>query len=403
MKLKIGCYITLMITIALGTLQIGPGKAVANPVKKAVTGVPRFEFDPSWPKQDGHFGDKGNWIFGALGGITVDPSNDHVWVIQRPRTLINDETLAAQNPPVSDCCVPAPTVMEFDSAGNYIQGWGGPGPGYEWPESEHGIKIDYRGNVWITGEGKKDNQVLKFTKDGKFLLQIGHAGKSTGSSDTENLNVATNTFVYPKTNEVFVSDGYMNRRVIVFDGDTGAYKRMWGAYGNKPDDTVPRLRRFPFTEGLTPQVLLADPPPQQFNLPHAILISNDGLVYVGDRSNNRVQVFKPDGTYVKEAFVARNMLGPVGTVVDLGFSADSRQQFLYVMSGDEHIRILNRDTLQVKGEFGRLGHLPGQFYHTHAIAVDSKGNIYTAEAATTGRRIEKFVLKGFSSAPNAGH
>ena len=400
MKFKIGGGIVLIIVVALGTLQIGSGKAAVAPAKKAATGVPRFEIDPIWPKQDGHFGDNGNWIFGAIGGIAVDPSNDHVWLIQRPLTLLADETLAAQKPPVSDCCTSAPVVMEFDAAGNFIQGWGGPGAGYDWPEREHGIRIDYRGNVWIAGSEKNDNQVLKFTKSGKFLLQIGHPGKSTGSNDTENLNEPTQVYVYPKTNEAFVSDGYVNRRVIVFDADTGMYKRMWGAYGNKPDDTVPRVHRFPFTrpEDLPLQSLLEGPPPQQFNLVHAILISNNDLVYVADRSNNRIQVFNPDGTFVKEGFVARNSLGPTGTVIDMAFSPDSRQQFLYVISGDEHIRILNRDTLQVIGQFGRLGHFPGQLYHLHAFAVDSKGNIYAGE--NTGKRVQKFLFRGFSSTSN---
>lgn len=136
--------------------------------------------------------------------------------------------------------------MEFDPEGNFIEGWGGPGTGYDWPENEHGITIDYKGNVWIGGNGKKENQFLKFTKTGKFLLQIGHPGQSTGSNDTSNFNEPTKAFVYQKTNEVFISDGYVNRRVIVFDADTGAFKRLWGAYGNKPDDSVARVRRPPF-------------------------------------------------------------------------------------------------------------------------------------------------------------
>src|ERR1700730_1173757 len=217
-----------------------------------------------------------------------------------------------------------------EEAGNVIQGWGGPGPGYEWPETEHGIHVDYKGNVWISANGAKDNQILKFTNDGKFLMQIGHSGKSKGSLDTENLNKPSGIYVYQRTNEVFVSDGYINRRVIVFDADTGAFKRLWGAYGNKPDDSVPRT---PPYEG---------PAPQQFNNVNGILISNDDLVYVADRHNNRIQVFKPDGTFVKEAFVAREVRTPSGTTKDLAFSPDSRQQFLYVACGDEHIRILNR-------------------------------------------------------------
>ena len=229
-------------------------------------------------------------------------------------------------------------------------------------------------------------------------MQIGHPGKSTGSSDTENLNEPTTVYVYPKTNEAFISDGYVNRRVIVFDADTGAFKRLWGAYGNKPDDSVPRLRRFPFDrpESLPLVSLLGENAPQQFNLVHAVVISNDDLVYVADRSNNRIQVFKPDGEFVKEAFVAREVLTPVaGTVGSLAFSPDSKQQFLYVTGGDDHLRILDRGTLQVVRIFGRLGHYPGQFFHLHVIAVDSKGNIYTGE--NTGKRVEKFIFKGFSS------
>jgi hypothetical protein len=387
-----------MIVVTLCELNLQSAGADAAQIKKTTsTKIPKFEFDPTWPKLTGHFGEKGNWIFGALGGIAVDQKNDHVWILQRPKTLSAPETLAATKPPIDECCISAPTVMEFDAQGNFLQGWGGPGPGYDWPEIEHGIRIDYKGNVWIGGSGKNDNQLLKFTQSGKFLLQIGHPGKSAGSIDTENMNVPASTFVYPKTNEVFVADGYVNRRVVVFDADTGAFKRMWGAYGKKPDDSVPRIKRFPVTEGLPLDTVIKDPPPQQFNLPHALVISNDGLVYVADRTNNRVQIFKTDGTFVTEVFIARQFLGPVGTAVDLALSPDPGQRYLYVMSGDEHLRILDRKSLKVIGRFGRLGHFPGQFWHTHAITVDSKNNIYTAEAGTEGRRVQKFLFKGYST------
>ncbi len=395
MKWKFAGGIALTVLAALG-FQLGHGRANAAPAKKTMK-VPKFEYDATWPKQEGHFGEHGDWIFGALGGIAVDASNDHVWLVQRPATLDAAETLAAKKPPLDERCKPAPTVMEFDPSGSFVQGWGGPGQGYEWPETEHGIKIDYQGNVWLGGSGKKDNQLLKFTKAGKFVLQIGHSGHTTGNNDRENMNTPSCTFVYPKTNELFVSDGYINRRVVVFDPETGKFKRMWGAYGRPPDDSVPRILRFPLTEGLPVDTVMKDPPPQQFNLPHAIRVSNDGLVYVGDRTNNRVQIFNIDGTFVREVFINRNFLGPVGTAVDLDFSPDKAQQYLYVMSGDEHLRILNRETMQVLGEFGHLGHFPGQFFHTHAIAVDTKGNIYTAEAGTLGRRVEKFVLKGYTT------
>ena len=219
---------------------------------------------PKMPKQ---------WILGQVSGLDVD-ARDHVWIIQRPWSLNDDEK--AKNPE-AECCTAAPPVMEFDAAGNYLQGWGGEAPEYEWPKDEHAIHVDYKGNVWISSAGgprlreRTENQILKFTQAGKFLLQVGHRGKSKGSLDTANFNNAADIYVYPKTNEVFVADGYVNRRVIVLDADTGAFKRMWGAYGNAPDDAAPNR--------------LADegPGPQQFNLVHGVRVSNDGLVYVADR------------------------------------------------------------------------------------------------------------------------
>jgi hypothetical protein len=204
----------------------------------AAGAVPKFDFDPYWPKPLPH-----QWMLGAIGGTFVD-SHDHIWVANRPRSLDNNDKYAALDPPQADCCFPAPAILEFDAAGNLIQAWGGPAPGYEWPDTEHGIFVDYKDNVWISGNGDKDTNILKFTKSGKFLLQIGHHGKSGGSNDTENLNRPAGIAVYAKTNEVFVADGYGNRRVIVYDADTGAYKRHWGAYGKKPDDTASNARTF---------------------------------------------------------------------------------------------------------------------------------------------------------------
>lgn len=395
MRRKMWSGVILVIVVALAVGQTIIRKAAASP--KPATGVPRYELDDSWPKLEGNFGPKGTWTTGSVEGITVDPTNNHLWMVQSSHTLDNTETYAAQKPPVAECCIPAPPVLEFDAEGNFIQGWGGPGEGYEWPEVEHGISIDYKGNVWIGGYGKKDDQFLKFTKTGKFLLQIGHTGKSTGSLDTENLNEPTSAFVYPKTNEVFISDGYVNRRIIVFDADTGAFKRLWGAYGNKPDDSYPHIHRFPFVrpEDLPISSLFEGPAPQQFNLVHKVLISNDDLVYVADRSNNRIQVFRPDGTFVKEAFVERQLGTPTGSVKDIAFSTDNRQQFIFATSGDERVRILNRETLQVLGMFGRPGHFRGQFYHAHVLTSDLKGNIYIGE----GKRAQKFEIKGYSTLP----
>ena len=364
-RYAVGC-----VALGMALTVVGQPPVVAQ---KPASGLPVFEVDASWPKFDG------NWIFGSIGGVFVDRTNDHVWVLNRPRTVQPDEAYAAQNPPVADCCVPPPFVMEFDQSGKLLKSWGGPGPGYDWPANEHGLSIDAKGNFWIASNGNGDAHILKFNKEGKFLLQIGHPGKSAGSNDTENFASPTKATYYAKTNEVFISDGYINRRVAVFDADTGQYKRHWGAYGKRPDDTMKLLR------------LTAGPLPEQFNLPHDVQISNDDLVYVADRSNNRVQVFRPDGTYVKEAFLTREVQTPTGTAVTMAFSPDAEQRFLYVTGGDQKVRILDRQSLQVLGTFGRLGHYAGQFHHITDITVDSKGNIYTGE--NTGRRVQKFVRK----------
>ena len=337
-------------------------------------GVPVFQVDPHWPKPLPN-----SWTFGEFSGVTVD-SHDHVWINQRPKTLAEDEKYLVANPPIGDCCRPAPSIMEFDQDGNVVQAWGGPGTGYDWPENEHGIHVDDRDNVWIGGNGMKDTHVLKFTKTGKFVLQIGTMGKSAGSNDTDNLNRPTKFQVNSKTNEVFISDGYGNRRVIVFDAQTGRYKRHWGAYGNKPDDAAPRTRA---AEG---------PGPQQFNLVHGLRLSKDDMVYVADRVNNRIQAFRTDGTFVREAFLARPSLG-FGTAYDVELSADPQQRFVYVPDGtNNHIWILDRGTLKIVGNFGRQGRYAGQFHHSHSIAVDSKGNIYVAE--TQGKRVQRFLFKG---------
>jgi hypothetical protein len=374
MKPRILAFTALVVALIISTpLQQARG---------AQPSVPHFEPDPYWPKPLPN-----NWMLGQVSGIYVD-SHDHIWVTSRPRTLDNNDKYAALNPPEADCCIPAPPIIEFDQAGNLIQGWGGPGAGYEWPDNEHGIFIDYKENVWVGGNSDKDTNILKFTKTGKFLLQIGHHGKSGGSNDTENLKRPAGICVYPKTNEVFVADGYGNRRVIVFDADTGAYKRHWGAYGNKPDDSVPRTRVY---EG---------PGPQQFNTVHGIRISNDDLVYVGDRVNNRIQVFRPDGTFVKEGYIERKTSTPEGTAFDIAFSPDKQQRFFYVPDGsNKKVQILNRDTLEVVGFFGgHGGHGTGQFFHIHSIATDSKGNIYLGESF--GMRALRWNYKGMSPAPS---
>jgi DNA-binding beta-propeller fold protein YncE len=351
---------------------------VAKSVEAAGGSIPKFEADPYWPKPLPN-----NWILGEVSGVSVD-SRDHVWIIHRPRTTSEHDRYAADGK--GDCCVPAPAVIEFDPAGNVVQAWGGPGQGYEWPDNEHGVFVDAKDNVWVGGNGDKgDAQILKFTRAGKFLMQIGRHGQSKGSNDTANLGRPAGIVVWAPTNEVFVADGYGNRRVIVYDGETGAYKRHWGAYGNKPDDAAPRTR---FFEG---------PGAPQFNLVHGIRISNDGLVYVGDRVNNRVQVFKLDGTFVKEGYIERKTSGSEGTAFDVAFSPDKQQRFFYVPDGtNKKIQIVDRQTLEILGFVGgHGGHGALDFYHIHSIATDSKGNIYMGEV-NAGRRALRYAYKGMS-------
>jgi DNA-binding beta-propeller fold protein YncE len=347
---------------------------------KSATQVPSFQVDPLWPKPLPN-----HWLIGSTIGVSVD-AQDHVWIVHRPDTLVPNETGLSNDPPTASCCRKAPPVLEFDQAGNLIGHWGGPGAGYEWPQSNHGITVDYKGNVWIGGNGAKDAQVLKFTQAGKFLLQIGHVDKSKGSSDTENLSKAAKIYVDPGANEAYIADGYGNHRVIVFDADTGKYKRMWGAYGNKPEDT--NFGRY------NPDA----PPLQQFRNPvHCSEISKDGLVYVCDRTNDRIQVFRKDGTFVKEGFVSKTTLAS-GSVWDIAFSRDPQQKYIYLADGsDEKVFILLRDTLDVVSSFGDGGRWPGTFFGVHSIATDSKGNIYTTETYE-GKRVQRFLYKGLAAA-----
>ena len=397
---------TLMIGLVLAGILVGwliprasppafgqAGSAEAPHIGEG--GLPQFEKDPGWPKVPARY----RMGFGSA--VAID-QQDHVWILSRPRTLENPRSTASDLK-----SVPAPPVMEFDNAGNFIQGWGGEsGPGYQWPSNEHGITVDSKGFVWVLGnaDGKRgnpanlpnDNQVLKFTKNGKFVLAIGKSGQ-TGSNATEVLRGASGLRVYPKTNELFVSDGYGNSRIMVYDADTGTFKRMWGAYGRKPLDEAARPPRS--KPGEIPWVAVSEVL-RQFGSPvHDVDISNDGLVYVSDRGNKRVQVFTPEGKFIAEQFV--------GLDSEYGLQARSTafspdQRFLYV-GGTPVIYILNRRTLEVLGSFvtgSAQDHPPG-----HQVAADQKGNLYAVQAELTGADgasggtgAYKFLFKGFSPA-----
>jgi hypothetical protein len=401
-------FALIVMVIAAGMSSRMPGGAVAAQGSN-IGKVPTFEVDTTFPKLPN------NWVLGNVAKVAVD-KHDNVWIIHRPRSVP-----AGKNA--------APALVELDAAGKFVQAWGYPMPGFdEWPDAEHNVFVDYKDNVWISGSSpsgqslttRSDDMLLKYTTKGKLLLEIGGRSVSLGSTDPKSVNKPGDIFVSPKTNEIYAADGYGNRRVIVFDADTGAFKRMWGAFGKPPVDdaesggrgasggplpapgaaagggggagrgAAPALD----TEGLGSPVY-ASPV-------HSVVVSNDDIVYIGDRSNRRFQLFTPDGKYLKQMFI--NRAGPAsGSVCGLAFSPDKDQQFLYVADfGNSHIVVVDRKKLEVLYQFGKRSTAPGDFQGVHHIAVDSKGNLYAGEVAP-GARVQRFIFKGMSSTlpPNA--
>jgi sugar lactone lactonase YvrE len=367
--------LSLAVLLAAGMAVALPGKYLLGSTASAQTprALPTFEMEKDWPKVPPQ------WKVGDVSSFTTD-AQGNIWLIHRPRTLKGEDLKKA-----------APPVMVFDVNGNFIKAWGGDGQGYEWPQREHGIYIDYKGFVWLGGNNcpsnnlanlkpVADDQLLKFTPDGKFVMQIGHSNQSKGNADTANLHRPADEQVYAPTNELFVADGYGNHRVIVFDADTGAFKRMWGAFANKPadDDHCEIVRKTNFDA----------PGPQQLSVVHSLRVANDGLVYVADRENRRVQMFTNDGKFIKQLIKPDTLFAR-----SVAFSPDQEQQFLYVGDGDD-IAILDRKTLEVLGSIK----VPGMQGGGHLINTDAKGNIYIAN---TGKGMQKLAFKGMSAATAA--
>jgi DNA-binding beta-propeller fold protein YncE len=333
-------------------------EAQANPT------LPTFVVDSAWPKVPSQ------WRLGDASSFAVD-AQDRIWLLHRPRTLTGEAASKA-----------APPVMVFDAAGNYLMSWGGDAPGREWPQREHGIHVDSRGFVWVGGNNcpgngisnlqpVADDQLLKLAPDGKLVLQIGKSNQSKGNADTANVHRAADAFVHAPTNEVFVADGYGNHRVIVFDATTGAFKRMWGAFGDRPVDDD-------HCEVVTPKTV-EDPGPRNFSIVHALRVSRDGIVYVADRENRRVQAFTLEGKFLKQLVKADTPFAR-----NLALSPDRDQRYLYVGNGDE-IAIVDRRTLTLAGSIKPAGLRNGG----HQIATDSKGNLYVAQ---TGSGLQKLTL-----------
>ena len=367
--------VAIVVIIALGYGQ----SAMAN---SQAAEVPLFEVDPLWPKPLPN-----HWVLGSAVGVGVD-SRDHVFVIHR-RGSFNERTEigAFTDPPTGECCIPAPNILEFDPEGNLVNSWGGPGEGFDWPSSNHGISVDHKDNIWIGGNGGGDSHALKFTRDGRFLAQFGAANMPTNSNATDYFGRVAKVSFDPSANEAYLADGYTHRRVAVIDMDSGEFKRYWGAYGNEPHDEPlgPYDPDAPLIDQFRTPVHCADP-------------SNDGLVYVCDRVNNRIQVFQTDGTFVTEKQIAPRTLGD-GAVWDIAFSPDEEQRFIYLADGKNmRVYVIERETLEVLTSFGDGGRQPGQFFAVHSIATDSKGNVYTTETYE-GKRVQKFVYTGMGPVP----
>ena len=339
--------------------------------------APMFEVDPFWPKPL-----PDHMVLGSAIGVGVD-SRDHVFIVHRGNLTERTEGGADADPPIGECCRAAPPVLEFDPEGNLVNSWGGPSDDYVWPASNHGITVDHMDNIWIGGNGPNDTHILKFSRDGQFLASYGEpeAGPADSRSTTRFNRVAKLAFD-AEANEAYLADGYGGRRVAVLDASTGEFKRYWGAYGNEPDDA-----RTPPYDPDAPLI-------QQFRTPvHCADPSRDGLVYVCDRPNNRVQVFQTDGTFVDEVQLAPRTLGD-GSTWDVAFSRDPEQKYMYVADGKNmRVYVLDRLNLEVLTSFGDGGRQPGLFFAVHSIATDSQGNIFTTETYE-GKRVQKFVYKG---------
>ena len=373
--------IASLLTASLVALGIGQSK-LQEPTIAASNDVmaPAFLVDPLWPKPLPN-----HWITGNTIGVDVD-DRDHIFTVHRnTENMFGGRTEIGLALGVAECCTPAPPILEYDIEGNLINAWGGPveGAPYQCPESNHGIEVAANGDVWIGGNGGPDSHVLVFTRDGEYIRTVGVPGEEFDSNSTTAFGRVAEIAIDEDAGEAYFADGYVNKRVAVVDIATGAFKRYWGAYGSTDidddaDDT--------YTPG--------QPGPDVFRGPvHCAEPSNDGLIYVCDRGADRVQIFRPDGTFVSEHIYYPATLAQ-GSTWDIAFSPDEDQEFIYLADGQNFkISIIDRASMEVLYTFGDGGRQPGLFYAPHSIATDSEGNIYTTETYE-GKRVQKFLYQG---------
>ena len=464
----------LLVSAALILVLAAPP---ADAQSQAAPGVPAFRADPNWPTLPADF----RW--GQVIGIFAD-SRGHVWTSSSSR------------------------ISEWDPQGRLVQQWDARGPAGNW-STIHGMFVDHNNFVWTNA--RESNLTVKFTREGKIAMVIGCYDQTGGSNNTSLMGRPSEIWVDPADNEVFVADGYGNRRIIVLDGYSGRYLRHWGAYGRRPEDPAGRgggAAAQPAAAGTgTPTCTVAgDPetvaqaaagrgagggrggagaaggaggrggaaggaaaagggagggragaagaggagragaagaaggggggraaagpppaqPPQQFQTPHGIVGSRDGMIYLADRANNRIQVFRQNGEYVMER-ILRPRCGqeaatwaPQGracgteATFSVGFSPDPAQTYIYSADGGSHyITVLRRSDLAILYEFGGPGVGPGQLGRPHNLTVDPQGNIFVAEAAgpwvrpnpsstdsvQAGFRAQKFTYTGTRAVP----
>ena len=369
---------TSLLALPAILVACGAGQDAANageaPAVSNAGGVPTFQVDPAWPIEMPN-----KWIMGAVTAVFVD-SQDHVWVTHLQETLTPEETAVVEDPPIGTCCVPAPTVIEFNPQGEVVQGWGDPSQDISvFPRNPHGIFVDHNDFVWIGSY--RHHRVMKFTRSGQHVMTIGEYDQNAGSNDTSLLGGPAGIWVDPETTEVFIADGYRNHRVAVFEGETGKYLRHWGAYGETPDDEYDFGDRDP-----------AGPPPRQFSNVHGLTGSRDGMIYVADRRGNRIQVFRQSGEFVAEKII-EPLTRASGSAFVIALSPDPNQEWLHLADGTNHkVWTLRRGDLEVVGDFGRGGRQVGQFLRPHGMGIDSQGNLYVGEAST-GRRVQKFSVE----------